>query len=190
MKPINYHTPLYCGQFYHVYNRTVGNDLLFYEEDNYRFFLQKYFKYLSAKINTYAYCLLPNHFHFLIQPIIDDSKLFSELFRKLFISYSMSINESRNRKGNLFEKTFKRKIIQKEGYLKSAVVYIHSNPARHNLTEDYKNYLHSSYRILISDDSTELMRQDVMEWFGDKKSFLEYHDSLLETIVSEDLIIE
>lgn len=182
--------PLYYGQFYHIYNRAVGNDLLFYEEDNYRYFLQKYFKYLSNKINTYAYCLLPNHFHFLIQPIIDDPKLLSEIFRQLFISYSMAINIRNKRRGNLFEKNFKRKIIQQESYLKSAVLYIHSNPVHHNVTDDYKNYLHSSYRILISNASTDLKRQDIMEWFGGRKSFLEYHDSLITTIFSDELVIE
>jgi putative transposase len=53
--------------YYHVYNRANGNELLFLNDENYRFFLQKYFDYISPIANTFCYCLMSNHFHFLIQ---------------------------------------------------------------------------------------------------------------------------
>lgn len=56
-----------AGKFYHVYNRTNNKELLFKEHENYFFFLRKYKQYLSSYIDTYAYCLMPNHFHFLIK---------------------------------------------------------------------------------------------------------------------------
>ena len=52
---------------YHVYNRANGNEILFMTDENYRFFLAKYNQYISPIAHTYCYCLMPNHFHFLIQ---------------------------------------------------------------------------------------------------------------------------
>jgi hypothetical protein len=58
--------PLEENKFYHIYNRGNNRGNLFYNEGNYEFFLRKYDEYLSEFIDTYAFCLLPNHFHFLI----------------------------------------------------------------------------------------------------------------------------
>lgn len=52
--------------FYHIYNRANGNENLFNEDKNYHFFLEKWNKYISPFAETYCYCLMPNHFHFLI----------------------------------------------------------------------------------------------------------------------------
>jgi putative transposase len=54
-------------KFYHIYNHGNGKDNLFYNEENYIYFLKKYKEYISPVADTYAYCLMPNHFHFLIQ---------------------------------------------------------------------------------------------------------------------------
>lgn len=54
-------------KFYHIYNHANGNENLFREEENYRFFLQQWDKYISPIATTYAYCLMPNHIHFLIK---------------------------------------------------------------------------------------------------------------------------
>ena len=54
------------NKFYHIYNRGNNKDLIFLEDENYRFFLERFNKYLQNFVNLYAYCLMPNHFHFLI----------------------------------------------------------------------------------------------------------------------------
>ena len=66
-KTADYYTPLDSNYFYHVYNRTVNGERLFINRGNYEFFLKQYDKYLSAYVETYAYCLLNNHFHLLIR---------------------------------------------------------------------------------------------------------------------------
>jgi REP element-mobilizing transposase RayT len=66
-KAIHYQTPLESSKFFHIYNRAIGKDLLFLTDENYRYFLQKYNEYLSDYVETYAYCLMGNHFHFLIR---------------------------------------------------------------------------------------------------------------------------
>jgi REP element-mobilizing transposase RayT len=55
--------PLEPDKMYHIYNHANGNDNLFYSEDNYFYFLKRYSELLAPILDTYAYCLLPNHFH-------------------------------------------------------------------------------------------------------------------------------
>lgn len=102
----------------------------------------------------------------------------------------MAINIRNNRQGNLFEKNFKRKIIQKESYLTSAVVYIHSNPVHYNLTNEFRNYPYSSYKILVTEEKTNLKRKDVIGWFGSKKAFIEFHDNMIGSKFSDVFLIE
>ena len=66
-KTVHYYTKFEENQFYHIYNRTVDKHALFCNEGNYTFFLQRYDAYLSPVIDTYAYCLLGNHFHLLVR---------------------------------------------------------------------------------------------------------------------------
>ncbi|WP_340103366.1 hypothetical protein [Rhodohalobacter sp. 8-1] len=76
--------PFEPDTIYHVYNHGNGNDLIFKEDKNYRFFLERFRKYMSPVAKIYAYCLMPNHFHFLLR-IRNEEKLgsyFEELYPK------------------------------------------------------------------------------------------------------------
>jgi len=53
--------------FYHIYNHANGSENLFREDKNYAYFLQLFQKHISPIADTYAYCLMPNHFHFLLK---------------------------------------------------------------------------------------------------------------------------
>ena len=64
---VDYYPKLFPNQYHHCINHAVGQDLLFREADNYRYFLDKYEKYIEPITTTYAYCLMPNHFHFLLR---------------------------------------------------------------------------------------------------------------------------
>ena len=66
-KPKKYYPPLLPGRFFHIFNRDNNGHNLFYQERNYAYFLRKYFGYLSPVMDTYCYCLLPNHFHILVR---------------------------------------------------------------------------------------------------------------------------
>ena len=59
--------PLESGHFYHIYNRGNHGNSIFFSQENYRYFLAKYDQYLSKYVDTLAYCLMNNHFHFLIR---------------------------------------------------------------------------------------------------------------------------
>lgn len=59
--------PLQEDNYYHIYNRANGSEKIFVDKDNYRYFLEKYKQHVSPIADTYAYCLMPNHFHFLVR---------------------------------------------------------------------------------------------------------------------------
>ena len=190
MKKIDYYIPLYENKLYHIYNRGNGNENIFYENDNYYYFLRLYDKYLSESVDTFAYCLLPDHFHLLVRIGIDNPETVSEHFRKFFISYSMSINKQEKRRGNLFQRGFKRKIIDDERYYYAAVYYLHKNPIHHGLVKDFREYKFSSYTSLAGSSKTKLCRDEVLTWFGGKKNFVDYHADRNRQTYSNDYLIE
>ncbi|MBK9016469.1 MAG: hypothetical protein IPM82_21670 [Saprospiraceae bacterium] len=105
----------------------------------------------------------------------DFHELVRQQFRKLFIAYAKAFNKQENRYGNLFQRPFKRKAIKNDGHFTHAVFYIHSNSAKHNIMEDFQNYPHSSYHSILSDKPTLLRRQEILEWFGGRQGFIQFH---------------
>lgn len=153
------------GQFYHIYNHAVGGRDLFRDTGNYEHFLSLYNKYIEPVAETYAWCLMPNHFHVLVrikENVVykysnadrsGDAVRFEEVkwmtkdlsaseasdsvkipkphlhFSHLFNAYSKYINMQTSARGALFERPFKRKLIDSVEYLQRLVIYIHHNPA-------------------------------------------------------------
>ena len=65
---------------YHIYNRANGFENLFYQDENYRFFLQQWNKYISPIADTLCYCLMPNHFHFMVR--IREAEVLKDFFKE------------------------------------------------------------------------------------------------------------
>ena len=185
---IDYYTPFYINQFYHIYNRGNNGEKIIFSYENYRFFLKRFDQHLSGIAETFAYCILPNHFHFLIK-VIDKDKV-SVNFKNFFISYSKSINKQEGRTGSLFQKRFKRTIIENSSSLLRVILYIHSNPLHHNIRKDFTNYPYSSYRSILSEKNTKLCREEVLKMFNGKNNFVKLHQERIERFHSEKFYIE
>ena len=166
------------GRFYHIYNRGNNKEDLFLENKNYSYFLSLVSKYLIPIADVYAYCLLKNHFHLLIQikeeTGIDGQKL-HQPFSNLFNAYSKAINKRYGREGSLFKERFKRERIKDENHLINTILYIHLNPVKHNFTDDFTDYKHSSFQTIISEKPTQLNRKFVINLFEDKQNFEKSH---------------
>ncbi len=193
--------PLACGVFYHIYNRGINGEDLFKEERNYAFFLQKYAHFIQPVAETFAYCLMKNHFHLLVKTrsaeevirnirggtnvgevnvgevlnLADVPKLISNQFAKLFNSYAQAINKAYRRTGGLFENVFRRIPVHDDCYFVQLVYYIHANPQRHGFVADFRDYAHSSYSAHLSNAQTKLNRGDLLHWFGSSAEFEKYH---------------
>jgi REP element-mobilizing transposase RayT len=55
------------GNYFHIYNREINSCNIFAENENYEYFLDLYDKKISPVADTYAWALMPNHFHFLVK---------------------------------------------------------------------------------------------------------------------------
>ncbi|MEA3443478.1 MAG: transposase [Bacteroidota bacterium] len=185
-----------AGKLYHIYNRGNNRDLIFYEEENYKYFMRQFRKYLSRHVNTFAYCLMPNHFHFVVE-IIDDPQskkiniskendtttsssskisIVEKAFKNFFISYAKAINKRIGRTGSLFQYKFKRKEITDEEYLLRLIIYLHLNPVSANIVSKPNEWKYSSYNGLINNMPTRLRRDEVIKWFGGIENFIFLHD--------------
>ena len=98
-------------------------------------------------------------------------------FKDFFISYAKSINKSYDRTGSLFQTKFKRKEISDDSYFTTIIQYIHSNPIKAKLCNDYKDYKYSSYNAIIENGNTLVKRAEVLEWFGNKEIFIKVHEA-------------
>lgn len=201
-KTAHYFTQFELGEFYHIYNRSVDKKPMFKNNGNYIFFLKKYHFYLSQVLDTHAYCLLGNHFHLLVRiksdlhSANDSSKqqntheVVSHQFRKFFQSYAMAFNKQQNRVGTLFQTPFKRVLVDSEDYFTKLVYYIHANPQHHRLTTDFRNWDWSSYKDLIADKESNLKKKEVLDWFYDKNTFINYHEDVHQQLINDVLSLE
>jgi len=190
-------------KIYHIFNRTNNKEKLFLSDENHRFFLKKYSHYLSPLSETIAWCLLTNHFHFLIkikseelikaylnskdhEPLSTTEKAFlqgaiilSELvessFKRFFQSYALAFNKVHKRKGNLFYKPFKRLEIADESHFTQVIIYIHTNPTKHRITQDFSRWQWSSYQEILTDSEKLPLKSDTINWFGGKEQFIKLH---------------
>jgi putative transposase len=214
----DYSANFYENGIFHVYNRTNNKELLFKSPDNRLYFLKQFQKYLHPFLDTFCWNLLPNHFHFLVQvktaeqikkylqtlpsqslkPIekkylasAATTELLLELeWKRFFNSYAMAFNKQHKRKGNLFQRPFKRVEVMKESQFTQAVIYIHANAQHHKLCKDFTKHQWSSWQTMLSDKPTHLKREEVLEWFGGKQQFIDTHKSMSKYYYNNDISIE
>jgi len=174
------------GMYYHVFNRGNNKENIFRKKENYLYFLQLVKKYLTETCVIYAYCLLPNHFHFLLkikntnelpENYQNRDKKIHQPFSNLFNAYSKSINKKYKRTGSLFQEHLHRIKIDSEEYLRELVLYIHLNPEKHKIDNDFSNYPYSSYIAYISEKYSLLNREEVFRYFDNKENFTFCHQS-------------
>lgn len=169
------------GSYYHIYNRGINSDILFKENKNYEYFLQLYERHINPIAETYAWCLMKNHFHFLVRiksidEIRNDKKISpSQSFSNLFNAYTKAFNKSYNRHGALFERPFRRKQINFDNYFQNVVAYIHNNPVHHNICDHPLEYPWSSYLSCLSSKPTKIKRNEILELFEGAENFKYAH---------------
>ena len=246
-------TPLDPNKYYHIYNRGNAGQWIFSKENNYPYFLSKYKIYMLDYVNTYAYCLLPNHFHILIkvkseeelikaackdfkkvsrsflnhyvpslsikssQDLQNDPDLLnfqnlvnlvyknpdqfktvlknqenttfrqhllqwivSERFRRFFLGYAKAFRSQEKTQGSLFQKLFRRKLIEDQSYLTQSVLYIHRNLIHHGYAVDLSDGGWTSFHSFLSDQATDLKRDEVLQWFGNREDFISIHEQYVD----------
>ena len=176
---------------YHIYNQGNNKQQIFFKEDNYRYFLGKMKTFMTPYGEFLAYCLMPNHFHFLFYvrtiSITQNNGIDRTLNDSIGImlrSYTSAINRQEKRSGSLFRKKTKAKdgseedVITLEGknkglffrgkmdYAHFCVDYIHKNPVKAKLVFKPEEWKYSSAREFVGQEKSTLCNLEFVKELG------------------------
>jgi putative transposase len=185
------------GVISHVYNRGNNKQPIFFDEQDYRAFLFRLglalgieksdlnssdithspasrIRITNSKIGQfklYAFCLMPNHFHILLEQITDIS--ISTLLLKVCTSYSKYFNLKYKKVGHVFQDKFKAVNIKGNPQLIWTASYIHMNPVKDRIVHDINDYKWTSYHDYINHSRSPLITRDfLLETFGNLENFI------------------
>ncbi len=182
---MNRNEPLQFDRYYHIYNRGINSCEIFRSEKDYLYFIKLYNKYIHGFAKTYAWALMPTHFHFIIK--IEQKNEFGVLcpvneenlhqnFSNMYNAYAKAYNLWCKRHGSLFERGFKKIYVDTEDYFRNLLLYIHNNPVHINLSNKPDDYLWSSYHTFLGKNNLIQIESDfVIDSFGDFDNFVFMH---------------
>ena len=132
---------------YHIMLRGNERKSILASEGEKQFFLDCIRgKQKETNFSLYAYCLMNNHVHLLIN--VQDNELAS-IMKGIATRYAFFYNNRHNRVGHVFQDRFKSELIEDERYLLAVVRYIHNNPVKAGMVSNLEDYHWSSYRAYI-----------------------------------------
>ena len=146
-----------AGECYHLYNRGNNRGRVFFERENYLFFLRRLREHLLPALDVIAYCLMPTHYHLLVHvkaatsADADDAAgaAVSKGMMRLTVSYTKAINKRYERVGALFQGAFQARHVGENNHLLHLSRYIHLNPVEAGLVSRAEAWEFSSYREYI-----------------------------------------
>lgn len=167
---------------YHVFNRGVEKRNVFTDRREYSRFLEtiQYYQQIYPQVRfskadkdkkenlsdkklveIIAYCLMPNHFHFLLRQVSDNG--ISTFIRRLINSYTRYFNTKNERVGSLFQGPFKAVRMESDEQLLHVTRYIHLNPLTGYLVKNLRNFEWSSYLVYIGLEDNKLCKREELE---------------------------
>lgn len=183
---------------YHIYNRGNQQQTIFFNRSNYLYFLGKFRKYIVPDCDVLCWCLMPNHFHFLVntnersiqfipKATIPMQQL-TESIRLLLSSYTKGIQKQQGFTGNLFQQKTKAKAVNNnnENYSLIAFHYIHQNPYKARLVHKMEDWEFSSFTDYIEKRNGTICNKELAVNLLDLDMSHFYNDSY--KIIDEDNI--
>ena len=210
-------TSFYENGFYHVYNRGVEKRDIFLDEKDYPAFTGILKTYLSEEVENalqgralqakrirkhklgeevslVAYCLMPNHFHLLLQQRFSTS--ITNFMRRVLTAYSMYFNERYDRVGSLFQGRFQAKEVTTDDYLLHLTRYIHRNPVEAKIVkiQNLEKFKWSSYpNFLGAAESGWVKSKAILDYFSsvdNKKDYRNFVEFESEEILPAPLLFD
>jgi REP element-mobilizing transposase RayT len=188
----------YKNELFHIYNRGNNQQQIFFIPDNYIYFLEKVRKFISPHCDILAWCLMPNHFHFLIhaddrtiktiQAGIQKRNILSEGIRNLLQTYTKAINKQNTTTGSLFQQNTKAKPVSTgtESYGITCMHYIHQNPMKAKLVSKMEEWPYLSFADYCGLRKGTLCNRELATLLFDTNAANFYDDSY-KAISDEDL---
>ena len=162
------------NQLYHIYNQGNNRERIFRDRSDYQLFFKKFIDKVLQYCDVVAYCLMPNHFHFLIntneiasQPIklgnIETTPL-ANGFRLLCSGYANEFNKKYNRSGSLFRQKTQAKNLEAtpdRNYPLICFQYIHQNPMTAGLVAKMEDWEFSSFRSYAGIEENGIIKKEL-----------------------------
>ncbi|MFC1805153.1 transposase [Candidatus Omnitrophota bacterium] len=141
---------------YHIINRGNQKQDIFFDEEDFRYFL-KFFKHYKKKypVKIFGYCLMPNHIHIILQARY--SKNLRLFMKGLAQTYTAWFNDKYKKAGHLWQGRFKNMIVHKDEYFLECIRYVETNPVRAGLTASPAEYTWSSYRDRLYGNKNKIL---------------------------------
>ncbi len=184
------------GSFYHIYNRGNRKQQIFLSDRDYERFLDKTLEYKKKYgITIVAFCLMPNHFHFLVKQV--SNSLISKFFSDLCNSYARHFNTKYETVGSLYQGRFKSKLVDRDEYLVHVSRYIHLNPVElHSIgkyiIDNLLAYKWSSLPYYLSPVANEIVDTElILSYFAQNNPRNDYRKFVISNInLQSDPIID
>jgi len=112
----------------------------------------------------------------------------SKQLSHLFNGYAQYFNKKYDRHGSLFEKPFRRKLIDNDTYLRQVMLYINTNPIHHKVSENIQMYPWTSYLECISEEANIVSKHHLSELFGDVDHIKSLHKEKVDLIKMKEYL--
>ena len=185
-----------ADEFYHVYNRAANKRTIFYNDQDFQYFIERMLFYKAKTgVKILAYCILPNHWHFLLKephPSGDPSgrptggkPQISQFISLLSNSYTKYFNFNKDHSGRIFQGPFKSKLVSDDNYLKVLVNYINLNPLKHKIVKNINGWDYTSHHNYIGEYKYKLVDKDYLIDFSEYTRNIKHYVDYLASIEEE-----
>ena len=159
-----------AGLLYHVIVRGNQRRKTFRHDDDYRAYLDRLEKYhTQCQVRIYAYCLMPNHVHLLVETGRTPLAKFMQGVQQ---SYTQYFNRRYRKVGHLFQGRYKAIICDRDKYLLALVRYIHLNGVRAKLATRPERYRYSGHNSYLGSGTDKLVEATpILKLIGGKKAY-------------------
>lgn len=167
--------------FYHIMSRGHNKQQIFYDNQDRGYFLKLLRRKKEGDYLVHAYCLMPNHFHLVLQEQAFNA---SNIMKTVNERYAQYFNRKYKRIGALFQGRFKSRAINDDAYLLTVVRYIHQNPVAAGIVAAMHEYKWSSYLAYLNNAEKFIYKDFVMRMYGEygpnpMQEFIEAHSIML-----------
>lgn len=156
VRPKRLHHP---GFIFHVINRGNNRQAIFLEDEDYERYLGILYRYkIKFNFHIFAYCLMTNHVHLLIQ--VNENASISKIMQCITIAHTRHYHFKYRSGGHVWQGRFRSPLVSNDEYLLKVMLYIEQNPVRAKMVKRVQDYHWSSYKLQIMKKSPKMIDRD------------------------------
>jgi putative transposase len=201
--------PFKIGELYHIYNRGTDKRNIFSDQNDFLRFFQSMTEFNVIEpiggiyansfgrndelrhpmskledglVNIICYCVNPNHYHFILEPLVDGG--IEKFMQKLGNGYTKYFNHRNERSGSLFQGRFKSVHIDSNEYLLHLSVYVNLNNRIHGIELGHP-MSKSSWQEYIEEGIVEICKNKkvILGQFLDKQEYREFAEKFVKSMI-------